>query len=389
MKTIIRAPLLSVSGYGVHSRQVYSFLEESKSFDLCSQVVNWGNTSWLINPDFESGQVGRIMATSNPAPEVSKLSVQVQLPDEWDPSLAGINVGVSAVIETDKCNPEWVEACNKMDAVIVPSRHAELSLRRSGTLTCPTYVVPEWYHTQIESSDFDEAILNKEFETEFNFLIVSQITGNHPETDRKNLFYTIKWFCETFQDDPTVGLIIKTNHGRGTRIDRGITRKLIGSLLNEVRIGQFPRVNLLHGNLNPSEIASLYKHKSTKALISLTRGEGFGLPILEAAASNLPVITTSWSAHTEFLALGKYVGIDYNLVDVPEMKIDGRIFVNETRWANPSEIDFKKKIKKFRQKHTIPKQWANDLGIKIREEYSKNAIMKKYESVFKEIIENA
>mgnify|MGYP003632780556 CR=1 FL=1 len=368
MKTIIRAPLLSVSGYGVHSRQVYSFLEESKSFDLCSQVVNWGNTSWLINPDFESGQVGRIMSTSSPAPPASRLSVQVQLPDEWDPELADINVGVSAVIETDKCNPEWIEACNKMDAVIVPSKHAELSLRRSGTLTCPTYVVPEWYHTQIESADFDEAILNKEFETEFNFLIVSQITGNHPETDRKNLFYTIRWFCETFQDDPAVGLIIKTNHGRGTRIDRRITKKLIESLLNEVRIGQFPRVNLLHGNLNPSEIASLYKHKSTKALISLT---------------------TSWSAHTEFLSLGKYVGIDYNLVDVPEMKIDGRIFVNETRWADPSEIDFKKKIKKFRQKHTIPKQWANELGVKIREEYSKNTIMKKYESVFKEIIENA
>ena len=35
------------------------------------------------------------------------------------------------------------------------------------------------------------------------------------------------------------------------------------------------------------DIISLYRKPSVKCLITLTRGEGFGLPILEAAASGL------------------------------------------------------------------------------------------------------
>ena len=204
----------------------------------------------------------------------------------------------------------------------------------------------------------------------FNFLIISQLTGNSPDTDRKNIFNTIKWICEAFKDDPDVGIILKTNHGRGTTIDRQLTQNLVRSLLGEVREGAYPRIHLLHGNLYPDEISGLYKNKSVKGLVSLTRGEGFGLPLLEAAASGLPVIATNWSAHTEFLSLGKFLKIDYDLVDIPESKIDNRIFVPNAKWADPYEKDFKRKILKFKKK--------NDLGFKLCNEgrnkkYAKNA----------------
>ena len=117
-------------------------------------------------------------------------------------------------------------------------------------------------------------------------------------------------------------------------------------------------------------MSGLYSNESIKAFVSLTRGEGFGLPLLESAAAGLPVIATNWSAHTEFLSMGRFISIDYDLIDVPKSKIDGRIFVDGIKWADPHEEDFKKKILKFKQKPDIPTEWASDLSEKIRDKYS-------------------
>jgi len=388
MRAIIRAPLLSVSGYGVHSRQIFSYLENSKfNFDIETQIVNWGNTSWLINPDSHGGIVNRIMGASGKLESVADISFQVQLPDEWDPNLARTNIGISAVVETESCNPEWVLRCNLMDAVIVPSEHAKKSLERSGNLDVPVFIIPEWFFNNITEEDFSEnEFANMSFDTSFNFLIISQLTGQTPETDRKNIFNTIRWFCETFKDDPDVGLVLKTNHGRGTSIDRELTKNLIRKIIGEIRQGEFPKIHLVHGNLEESEICGLYKNPSIKCLINLTRGEGFGLPILEAAASSLPVIVTNWSAHTEFLSLGKFLKIDYDIVKVPDEKIDNRIFVPNVKWADPHEKDFKRKILKFRKKPSLPESWADDLSLKIIENYSQGAVCKIYDKVLDEII---
>ena len=388
MKVIIRAPLLSVSGYGVHSRQVFSYLENSKfNFEIEAQIVNWGNTSWLVNPEDEGGIVERIMSLTGKREGVSDLSLQIQLPDEWDPNLARVNIGISAVVETDICRKEWVDACNKMDAVIVPSRHAKQCLEQSGELKVKVFIVPEWFYEEIQTSDFSEnKFSNIEFDTKFNFLILSQLTGQHADTDRKNIFYTIKWLCEAFNGDPDVGIVLKTNHGRGTSIDRELTRNLVNRLVSEVRQGPFPKIHMIHGNLTSEEICGLYRNKSIKSLVSLTRGEGFGLPILEAAASSLPVIATNWSAHTEFLSLGKFIKVNYKLVNVPEEKVDKRIFVKNARWAHPDEEDFKKKILKFKSKNQLPEEWAQQLSERIISDYSRRSISEIYDSVLEEIL---
>jgi glycosyltransferase involved in cell wall biosynthesis len=387
MNIIVRAPLLSISGYGVHSRQIFRWLESKNIFNIDAQVLNWGNTSWMINPDMEDGLIGRIMASSKTPDENKKydISFQVQLPDEWDANIANINIGISAVVETDVCNPAWLENMNQMNYIIVPSTHVKRTIENTGEVSTPILVIPEWYYEHIENSSFDDIEIPTS--TSFNFFMNGTITGGSVGSDRKNTFNALKWFCEAFEGDQEVGLIIKsTVGGRGTRIDRRMTEKMLKECLSQVRPGEFPKVYLLHGNLTSREISSIYQRKDVKCLVSLTRGEGFGLPLLEAAASGLPVMTTNWSGHLDFLQLGRFLPINYDLHPISEDRIDNRIFLQGMRWAEPNEEDFKRKVVKLRNKYEMPKSWAQDLKRKVRENFSSKEIMIKYDTFLDELL---
>mgnify|MGYP005725506895 CR=1 FL=1 len=137
-KVLLRAPLLTNSGYGVHSRQIFNWLYNRDDVDLTVECLQWGRTSWILDESLENGAIGKIMHCSKPYEKSDiDISFQVQLPDEWDTSLAKFNIGVTALVETDKCSTDWVEACNKMNHVIVPSTFTKNVLKRSGIFLKP------------------------------------------------------------------------------------------------------------------------------------------------------------------------------------------------------------------------------------------------------------
>jgi len=383
MKTVVvRAPMLTMSGYGVHSRQIFRWLSERGGVNLRTDILKWGQTSWILNPEYENGLIGKMMKASSGLDIPFDVSFQLQLPNEWDPNLATYNVGVSAVVETDTCNPEWVCKCNKMDAIVVPSQHTANVLKNTGNITVPLYVIGE--------SFIDECITaepaNLDINTDFNFLMLGQLTDHSPYKDRKNVLFTLKWLCEEFKDDVDVGIIIKTNSGRGTKIDRSITRKVLQNALKEVRLGPYPKVHFIHGHMSSKEVAGLYLNDKVKALITATRGEGFGLPLLEAAACGLPVIAPNWSGHKDFLDLGKWLKVDYTLQDIPDDRADGGIFIKGSKWAEPNEESFKAIARKFYKKPSIPSVWAKNLKPIIHEKYSFKVIADIYEQHFKDIL---
>jgi len=341
----------------------------------------------ILNRDFSNGLIGKIIDKSH-SQEGDKprydVSVQVQLPNEWDSTLATKNIGITAGIETDRCNPSWANDCNRMSMVIVPSNHSKNSIVSSGNIFTPLHVVPESFSEDIVSSSFEDIDLN--LSTDFNFLIFGQITGGNPENERKNIFYTIKWLCETFKDDKNIGIVVKTNFGRNTAIDKKLVDQTFKNLISEVRQNSlFPKIHLLHGDMSDKEVGALYKNPKIKALVSLTKGEGYGLPILEAAAAGLPVIATGWSGHTDFLNQGKYISIDYELKEIHPSRVDEKLFIKGSKWAIPNEQDFKRKIVKFKNSSSVPKEWSKDLQKKIIEKYSINSVVKMYNDLTEEM----
>jgi len=258
-----------------------------------------------------------------------------------------------------------------MTSVVVPSNFAKGTIERSGECITPITVIPESYIPEITSED---RILDVDFSTSFNFLVFGMLTGQNPKNDRKNLFYTLKWLLEEFRDDQDVGIVLKTSSGRGTKIDKKVTAKIVSQVAKEVRSGPYPKIHFLHGSMSNSEVASIYRHPKIKALVALTRGEGYGLPILEAASSDLPVVATNWSGHLDFLRRGRFVAVDYAMERIDQTRVDGEIFMPNARWAEPSEKDAKKRLRKLYESYKVPLGWAKELGPRLRDSLSHEKI---------------
>jgi glycosyltransferase involved in cell wall biosynthesis len=374
----IRGPLLSISGYGVHARQIarWAFLQD---FKITAEILPWGNTPWYTDRDECNGLIDKIMEASTPLQSKPDYSFQVQLPHEWNNTLAKKNFGVSAIVETDRCSTKWIESCLKMNHVIVPSEFSKRCLVNSGLKSKRVTVIPESY---IDSCAEIPDELPIEFETDKNFLMLGQMSGDW-ETDRKNTAQTIALFCDTFKGRDDIGLIVKTNSGSNSCIDRTISRNKLKSILQQVRKSEFPKVYFLHGYLKDKEVSSLYHHPKVKGLISLTHGEGFGLPLLEAAACGLPVLATNWSAHTEFLNLGSWSKVHGRIEPVPQSKIDDIIFVKDANWANPDVASASHALKNFVENNEDLWDDAKALQQKIRNSYSFKKISYRYDKFFK------
>ena len=275
---------------------------------------------------------------------------QVCFPNEWK-KISDYDVGITAGIETTICSLDWISCINKMDKVIVPSEFSKRVFLNSSdyyktNLNTEIIVIPEYYHEEFDLHEEKDNVFINEIKTSKNILISGQLTSYNTELDRKNIFNTIEYTIRELSNYEDYGLIIKTNLGKNNINDflklKSIMAKYYKELKKELK--NIPNIYLLHGDMSPFELKTLYSSEKITAFVSCTRGEGFGLHMLEAAVCGLPIISTNWSAYTEFL---DYFGkIKYKLVDIPESKVDN-IFVKNSKWAEFDVDSFKENLNNF------------------------------------------
>lgn len=367
-RVLLRAPVFTQSGYGVHARQIARWLMRSPDVDLHVQPLPWGSTPWYLRgPD---ALIDALRDRVNMKPNGYDASIQLQLPNEWDPSISNVTIGVTAGVESDRAAPAWGAACGRVTHVIVPSEHARAGLIAAGAAPASISIVPESISPgiigSVERSPLD-------FEESFGVLVVGQLTAQSPDVDRKNIFNTIKWTREALANDADATIVLKTNVGRNTAIDASIVRNTFERFVAE-HCPRGPRLRILHGNVSDAEMGALYAHPRIRCYVSLTRGEGFGLPTLEAAAAGVPIIATDWSAHIEYLNAGRWTKVPRAIVPVPKARIDGSIFIDGARWAEPDADAYKQRLLKMRDSYRTPRDWATELSTKLLTTHSESAI---------------
>jgi glycosyltransferase involved in cell wall biosynthesis len=388
-KILVRGPALTRSGYGEHTRFILRALRSREDlFDVYLLPVNWGKTGWIYEDNEERRWLDSIINKTSLCSQEDKLncdiSMQVTIPNEWE-NMAPINIGVTAGIETTRISPVWVEKGNFVDKIITISDFSKQSyeqtsyvvtdndtgevVNKSFRCTTPIQVV----HYPVRPTEIKKFPL--ELTTKFNFLVNAQWSP------RKNLENTIGWFIEEFVDNEEVGLVLKTNVVNNSLIDRIETEKRVKNLTNK-----FPdkkcKVYLLHGDLSAPEINSLYCNKNIKALISLAHGEGFGLPIFEAAYNGLPVIAPDWSGHTDYLykltknKKGKirkrpfFARVEYDLGPVQKEVVWKDVLVKDSMWCYPKKNSYKEKLREIYRDHGRFKSQASKLKTHLCENFT-------------------
>jgi len=352
-KIILKAPLLTRSGYGEQSRFALRSLRSREDlFDIYIHPLQWGQTSWTNESTEERAWIDQTIEKTIAYVQQGgqfDISLQVTIPNEWE-GIAPVNIGYTAGIETTKVAFPWLEKGNNMDKIIVVSDHSKhvyegteyvAQNKDSGAtytikLQTPIKTVNYPAKTYENLPDLDLALDHK-----FNFLTVAQFGP------RKNLPNTVKWFVEEFHDEE-VGLVIKSNIAKNCLMDR---EKLYSDLKNFMN--EFPdkkcKVYLIHGDMTDEEMHALYIHPQVKALVALPHGEGFGLPIFEAAYSGLPVVATAWSGQLDFLVDKKgkeqFYGVAYDLQSVQDNVVWENVLIKESMWAYPREQSAKEHMR--------------------------------------------
>ena len=370
-KIIVKGPALSQTGYGEQTRFALRALRSRPDlFEIYLMNLEWGKSNHIIEDDEERHWIIKKLQTTsqyiNSGQPAFDISVQVTIPNEFE-KMAPVNIGYTAGIETTAVHPDWLKKCNEiMDKVIVVSNHSK-------DVFVQTVVeaqdqngnkFPYKMQKPVEVVNFPLVVKKSEsveldLKYDFNYLMVSQWGP------RKNLENAIRWFVEE-NIDQEVGLVIKANTFKNSVVDRDFTRDRLKMLLSKPEYKERKcEVSLIHGYMSAEEMEGLYKHEKIKALVNIAHGEGFGLPMFEAAAAGLPIITIPWSGQCDYLYVeekaknkkikkkGKFLKVDFDILPVQKQYRWSGIIDNKSKWAFAKEGSYKMALRKLRNQYEI------------------------------------
>lgn len=385
-KILVSGPLLSASGYGKMCQFAIEALRASDKYDIYVNITTWGRTGWLFGHHEYVEYVRELESkTQNYASSGGKydLSLQITIPNEWK-RLAETNIGYTAGIETHVISPAWLEPSAQMDKIITISNFAKSIFTntifndQAGNQIKVLTPIDVVYFPFVENKHPNFEL---DLPSEFNFLSVNQWGP------RKNMEVLISSFVEEFRNED-VGLVIKANVSNDSTGDRLAVEQRLNAIL--APMGQRKcKVRLVHGRLSDEQMAGLYSHPRIKAFVTATHGEGFGLPIFEAANSELPVVATDWSGHLEFLVdendkkvFGK---VEHELKLIDQSHVWPGVMEKQAGWAYPTAGSLRSRMREVYKDHGRFKSWAKKLTAvnKVKFEQSKvyDSFIKSIESV--------
>jgi len=397
---IIRAPCATRSGYGDMSRDIIRHVIEYDKFDVLVHSVNWGDTPMNAldeNNPKDKMILDRIIRESvNKQPE---LYISITVPNEFEPR-GKYNIGITAGIETTIAAAQWLEGCNRMDVVFTISEHSKNVFEN----TKFGYSTPQGVQGILEIKKpmevlhncIDTNVFGKKAPMDTNFTnVLDQIPENFCFAfvghwlrgefgeDRKNVSLLVKLFLETFKqftDRPQPALILKTSNAGFSILDREEILNKINQIKQSVSLEgtqTLPNIYLLHGELTDAEMNTLYNHQKVKAHISLTKGEGFGRPLLEASVSGKPVIASGWSGHLDFLSADGAVLVGGELKNVHDSAAWENVILKEASWFAPDQQQAVNAMASVFMEYVFAKNRTYELTVRNRKNFSYEAIQKK------------
>ena len=315
---VISAPWDTYSGYGARSRDYIKAVIATGKYNVKLMSQRWGETAWGFCDDHaEWSFLKEYQLPDNKLQGKPDVWSQITIPNEFQ-AVGKYNIGVTAGIETTVCAGDWIEGMNRMDMNFVSSQHSkkvfevtqfEKKDKQDNVIgkvksEKPIEVLFEGINLDIyKKVEAKENSLDlKSIKEQFAYLFVGHWMAGSMGHDRKNVGFMIKSFFETFKNQKNKpALILKASVGSASYISREELLKRVNNIKKTVNSNNLPNVYILTGEMADEDMNMLYNHPKIKAMVSLTKGEGWGRPLCEYSVIGKPIIASGWSGQVDFL----------------------------------------------------------------------------------------
>jgi glycosyltransferase involved in cell wall biosynthesis len=341
------------SGIGTHFYNYVMALQQIPAIRECLQIIDYTDTEGLQRAAFESGR-----------DDIAISFVGTMFKDWFKGTCINWTVFESTVI------PEGLLNLYKNDTSIlwIPSEWGRQVAIANGIDPNRIDVVPEG----VDGNLFHPYLNPKQLRP-YRFLTIGKYEV------RKSYKEIFEAFAQTFGNDPAVELVIKSG------FFQDVERKG-EEMVRDIESYGCNNIKLLWSTQEIGTLVRLYRESD--CFVFPTKAEGWGLPLIEAAATGLPLITTNYSAPTEFLKgiESSCLFVDYDMIDIncPEYKT----FYPQTntgtwgQWAQPSVKSIADQMMSAYQNHAALKLEGIKNSGKIRAEFSwHNSVIKSLDTL--------
>lgn len=395
---VFQGPVSSRSGYGDHARDLLRSIFEYDKFDVKVVPTNWGTTPQnQLDTSTEFGQrvLGSVITQLDRQPDVY---VQVTVANEFRP-VGKYNIGVTAGVETTVAPQNFIEGCNRMDLIVVPSQFTKEVLENTGysqvdrrtqqvvgelKITKPIEVLFEGVNLEIFKGKADSTEILDDLPTDFNVLYVGHWLKGDVGQDRKDVSMMIKTFCTVFKTVPKEqqpGLVLKTSSAGFSIGDKTEIQRRIERLTKEYG-DNCPPIYLLFGDLTEEDLNNVYNHPKIKAMVMFTKGEGYGRPLAEFCTTGKPIVVSKWSGHRDFLPEEHTVYLDGELTDVHK-SAQNEFLIQGAKWFTVNYSTAAQKLYQVFNNYKDALHTSNGLKVNIKKNFS----LKKMHEKFGEILD--
>lgn len=210
---------------------------------------------------------------------------------------------------------EWLPTLDRVDEIMVASRHMESALRK--VTDKPVLRVP------IPICDpRDSGLQRRDFGLREDAFVFLNAFDFNSYQQRKNPQGAIRAFREAFPDDEfDVQLLLKTSNGHR---NPAALRALLATA------GEDERIIVRDEIIERSHLRAL--QRCADSFVSLHRAEGFGMALAECMSLGKPVVATAWSGNMEFMSPSNSCLVRSRLVDIEQGEYAHSI---GQRWAEP------------------------------------------------------
>lgn len=211
------------------------------------------------------------------------------------------------VVESDRLHPKSIEGAKTVDEIWVPSEHNRQVFEQYGfkarVIPYPLVMPPYVDERDIPNRQAIAGV----FDSSYVFYCITTFQ------ERKNVLGMITAFLHQFGPNDDVAFLIKV---AGVDAQRAIkdAAMFVGAVCMDMQIEDPPKIRLLGGEWTEPMLWGL--HARGDCYVSLSRGEAFGIPMLDAAAMGNRVLAVKWGGHVDFLPEENTTWVDYRMTPV-------------------------------------------------------------------------